>query len=146
MFAQNIYCGVMNLQYKTVACLLAGIALSGCVSTNGVEQETYTANTVAGKTKRLYRATSVNLDCTPLEAPTFTVIQHPLNGKVFIRKDGIVPSYYTGKYRKCNGRRIPGTASFYTATPGFVGSDTVKLRIAFDTGEMSEVSIRINVK
>jgi hypothetical protein len=126
--------------------LVAGTAVSGCVTTNaeGVKQHESKKTTVSGERLKLNHAVSVKYDCSARILPEMRVLQAPQHGTIEIANEK-VEGKFRGAYSKCTGKETTGTVAYYTSQKGFVGQDKVVIRDSFKDGVVNDHTSYINV-
>jgi hypothetical protein len=110
------------------------VALSACETTHGTKtgrHVTWNRTVQSGKTGSLSAFSQVNPDCSIGRLPTIQVVSGPSHGTVKIVREDRFPAFRNGSdgeaRQKCNTRKVPMVAVLYTPSPGFTGSDEVKI-------------------
>lgn len=123
---------------------VTGIIVAGCVSTSGLERDSYAKYTIAGKRIEVATYWHIRPNCENYDLPVVQVISAPKSGKVNIATEGIFPGEKA--YEKCKSVPVKGIVVYYTANSCFSGTDVIKLRTAFSNGEIQEDTINVDVK
>lgn len=122
--------------------LLIAIALCLVASTAHAQK-----SVASGKPLILYRATSINPDCSADGTVTIRVAEPPEHGRVSIRSKRIFPNFPESNPRhRCNSRGVTGAEATYTSRRGYTGSDRVALEIIYPSGRYTRGSVNIEVR
>jgi hypothetical protein len=81
---------------------------------------------VAGQPIRLNHFAQVNPDCSVRGVTQVRILQQPRHGRVSMTRATDFAAF-RGDFARCSSRQVPGTTLSYTARPGFVGTDTVRV-------------------
>jgi hypothetical protein len=119
---------------------------SGAVQAQFLTQD-LTRAVVAGRPFQLAFSGVLNPDCSPTGRTTIRVAQAPAHGIVRIRQIVDVVKYPPGhRLSGCNGRRVNSAAAYLTATPGYVGADSVALEIIYPSGGLRRMNFSLTVR
>jgi hypothetical protein len=138
--------GIDMLKSLTLPLILlgAGVALSGCVTSNadGIRQIKNHRFAVSGERTEIGRDWSLNPDCTLRGNPSVRVLQAPKHGKLAIVREDVFPYWKNGK---CNSKKVVGNAQYYTSDRGFTGTDSATTRHSYANGFVQDVTAEIKV-
>ncbi|SFT90934.1 hypothetical protein [Mesorhizobium sp. YR577] len=122
--------------------------VSGCETTNTEREASDSINAKSGQEILLRAFYNVNPDCSLNGVPKVIVASAPAHGVVTTSTVSDFPHYANSDPRhKCNARKVPKQAAFYTPESGFVGVDHIKLRAVGNDGpnDLQFVTFKVNV-
>jgi len=123
------------------------LLLAGCTTSSRDNHLEWTKTTSPGKPVLLGWYYQVAPDCTFLAPPSVQILSGPAHGATKIEQTKVYPSFKPGNVRyKCNSILGDGVTVYYTPSPGFIGEDQVEIRSSASDGEISEMTVRIDVK
>lgn len=135
-----------------LALVVSGVLVSGCETTGtGTTSEgnvTRTVSAQAGKKVSLGASFNVNPDCSAGKTSLVKIASNPSHGTASLASISGYPDFPKGEPRyKCNTRRVPKTAVYYTPAPGFIGSDSVGIATKSPSASTFNqfITIRIDV-
>jgi hypothetical protein len=89
---------------------------------------TFRSTPTAGLPKRLYFASSVNLDCSSRGLPQVSVTRPPAHAAAtVVPGDGFPGFNPASPYAPCNKVRVPGVGVIYAPASDFSGEDTMTI-------------------
>ncbi len=89
----------------------------------------------------------VNPDCSSGGTPIVRLIDGPDKGVVTTDKGRDFKPFPRGNVRHvCNRKRVAGTKLFYKSSPGFVGTDRVRVLVLSGSGAGREATYLIQVR
>lgn len=101
----------------------------------------------SGKPLMLYRATSVNPDCSASGVVTMRIMEAPEHGRITIRRARLFPTYPESNPRHhCNQRRVESVQAVYTSHRDYTGSDHMAIEIFFPAGQHERHSFGVSVR
>jgi dienelactone hydrolase len=107
----------------------------------------FRATVLAGVAKRLYFASSVNLDCSSRGLPPVSVTHPPAHGTATVVPGQGFPSFYPqSAYAPCNTVSVLGSGVVYTPAPGFSGEDAFTIEEVTLDHERRVFPVTISVK
>jgi hypothetical protein len=108
---------------------------------------TYNKTTVPGRTLIVDDFMDLNPDCSSIGYPEVRVRESVDSGKLTISQGRAFPFYEKDNERsRCNKRRVPATSIRYVAKRGFKGSETIKLEIIWNNGDVWTRDYNVTVK
>lgn len=103
--------------------------------------------TVNGQRIRIDGFYHLNPDCSLVGYPTIRVVSGPSAGRVAIKKEKGFPSFGADTARaKCNARRSPTMAVYYTPQRRFTGSDMFSFEIYWTDGDIWTRNVTVDVR
>lgn len=122
------------------------IAAVLCLATSAAHAQ-YGKVAPSGKPVMLYRATSVNPDCSAEGVVTMKVVEPPEHGRIIIRAARLFPTYPESNARHhCNLRRVPSVEATYTSHRGYTGSDHMAIEVFFPAGRHVRRTFGVSVR
>jgi hypothetical protein len=90
----------------------------------------------------------VNRDCSVRAFPTAKVVSPPKHGDTKIGRGRIKVGKKLAKdlYYKCKPVTVTGTTIRYKPEAGFVGKDSLRIRVHYSTGDIHEIDIVVAVR
>lgn len=127
------------------AILLCGL-LGGCVSTSGTSSADNVERVASGKPTFLQQ-TYMTMDehCRPVKRPTGVLTELPRHGKVRMATRNAKAEYGPGDHQHCDGKLGPSLAFEYTSRPGYRGSDSFRVRVRYNDGEIRPARFDVEV-
>ncbi len=102
----------------------------------------------AGTKQRIDTYIALNPDCSPEESSVAAAIikSPPAHGTFVTERGEDFPNFPRENQRfPCNLKRSPAVLAYYTAAPGYNGTDTVLVDVIFPRGETRVIEYRITV-
>jgi hypothetical protein len=100
-----------------------------------------------GKRQHVDFIAAVNLDCSTAGAVVLDFISKAAHGTVTFEQASEFGVWSPANPRfKCNDRRVPGTAVFYTSEPTFQGVDLFVLTLLTPDGQRINVPVTVTVR
>lgn len=122
------------------------LALSTSLSmADGIKTTEDHSKALSGERTLMGRSYNLNPDCSLATLPAERILQAPAHGSVDIVEASIFPNYKSGAHMKCNARKAPGIEEYYTSKSGYSGNDEYKLRVSYRNGQITDVTVKVNV-
>ena len=123
----------------------------------GVESEMISVFARNNREERIWESWEIGDDCKVVRGFNVKISQTPQHGTVELRRNvRMITEDWLNNYRldaryvalvkKCQGVELPVISVFYTAKPGYVGFDSVKVFITSTNGRKRDVDIRMSVR
>jgi hypothetical protein len=127
----------------TLALSLASISASASAE-EGIRRKTVQKTVFAGKRTRLGDQWHIGQDCRTIDVPAHRIIEKPKNGRIEVVQEGVFPSPKSSRGH-CSKVKAKGAVTYYTAKPGYEGSDRAVLRMEIGDGVLGDMVINIRV-
>ncbi|KKZ87183.1 MULTISPECIES: hypothetical protein [Rhizobium] len=122
------------------------LGLSGCVTNaGGVLKSEDQSRALSGERTKMGQSYNLNVDCTAATIPHISLVQPPSHGSVEFVREKVFSNYKESQRVKCNSKRSPGVAEYYTSQSGYSGKDMYKVRVSYGEGTIRDVTVNINV-
>jgi hypothetical protein len=100
----------------------------------------------SGKKQLIYSQYAVNPDCSIVHYPDVSLLGLPRNGRVFLKRGDLYPSFAKENVRSvCNTTKVGGILVYYQSNDDFKGQDDFSLRVLSTNGDMKDYDFAVTV-
>jgi hypothetical protein len=127
------------------------LGLLGCQATNPNagwgRVDIYNRSAISGAKIRVEDFYQVNIDCSNKGTPKLRIVSPPAGGVLSAKPELSFTSFKADNPRaRCNTRRSPVLAVYYSSRPGFSGLDSAKYEIFWVDGDVWTYTLNVNVR
>lgn len=83
-------------------------------------------------------------DCRHIDYPAMDIVERPKHGRLEIVHEPLFPKL-DGQASKCETIKVNGVVGYYTANPGYTGSDQLVIRSPYEEGKIEEGALSVKV-
>ncbi len=147
----------MKPRHTNLIVLLSAIALAACsgsgpgATTNDTTTATPTMDAatrsqpvVAGRPARVFVFAGVGKKCEPIAEPQVTITASPAKGDIKLQP-GQETAIMSSAQGTCIGAKAKGTAVYYTARAGQLGTDRFAVEAKLASGEVSTRTFEVTI-
>ncbi len=146
----------MKMRLLLPAALFIGMVAAGCAITpsspitTGSLPDSAKTQLKGGKPVVVERAARMHVflsfkekDCSP--SPSVVKVSHaPARGTVSFKTNPSIPIQYS-KSGQCIGKKVPGTAVYYTASKGAIGADSFSVTATSSSGQTETRLFKVQI-